>query len=174
MSAVQLVVGLLLMGGGVAVFPYVAKQNRERREALRWPRVPGTVVHNEVVSLPSANDGETGSRARIRYQYQVQGQTLESDRVQWGMQVIDVTDAGAQALSARYPLGAPVQVWVNPNSPAQCALEIAPAKNAMMTYAFAVALLLVGVVLLAASGGGDAPTSPAPEHAPEHAPATSE
>ncbi|MEZ4409685.1 MAG: DUF3592 domain-containing protein [Polyangiales bacterium] len=151
MSAIQSLVGLALTGGGVAMFPYTARLARQRREALSWPKVPGRIVHSELVDVPSNGESAPGTIPRVRFQYQVNGQTLESDRIQWGPQVVDATDGGARALVSRYPLGASVSVLVNPSDPSQAALEVPPAGNTTMYYGLGVGFLVVGLLLLLAS-----------------------
>jgi len=62
----------------------------------------------------------------VLYQYQVQGQTLQGNRIHLGTVIGGI---GAKPTAARYPAGSTHPVYYNPNQPLESALERRAAGN---------------------------------------------
>ena len=99
------------------------------REASRWPSTPGKVVisKSEVrdVSVMDSNraDGrkvEQRNFANITYEYSVNGKKLRNNRVSIGE---DLGNFEVAETIAKYPAGAIVIVYYNPQQPQQAVLE---------------------------------------------------
>lgn len=120
-----------------------------------WPAVQGRVVSSEVVVASQTSGGgtrRTSYRALIKYSYQVGTARFESVRVSfmgWGssagtMQRSDKSAARSDA--NRYPRGAEVKVFYNPQDPSEAVLEPGAShhnRNALIGSSAA----LVGVIV---------------------------
>jgi len=89
-----------------------------------WPRTPGKVIESKVER--SATSSESGSESYrysplVRYTYAVEGKTLESKQIAVG--VISGSEAGAEAVVAKYPVNAQVTVYYHPGRPYLAVLE---------------------------------------------------
>ena len=105
-----------------------------------WPSTMGTVV-NSFLEQRSDSEGTTNYPV-VQYSYQVAGQTYQSSKRAPGM---EVGGTGAGKVIARYPVGAQVMVFYDPQKPSDAVLERnAPAQWLMW--------LLLGVFDLALCG----------------------
>ena len=99
--------------------------SRERgRESLNWIPVEGTIISS---NLELEVDADSAAWiARIKYEYEVNGERFISSGV-----TVDDVNAGAVSLCERrarkhvnrYPVGASVTVYHDPNDPSQSVLE---------------------------------------------------
>lgn len=116
-------ISMLLMGGLI----YTMYKRSKRIETVRlavqsWPSTSGKVLKSSV----ERNAHQTGVslEAVVVYQYEVDGKTYQSQNIKAGNQFMVVVASGQeQAIVARYPVGANVTVYYDPNNPAECALE---------------------------------------------------
>lgn len=88
------------------------------REAQAWPSTEGTVLISEVRD----EGGENGWRAHVRYRYEVAGQVYENSRIAVAVEYGREGLQAHQELAARFPAGANVTVYYNPQNPADAAL----------------------------------------------------
>ncbi len=114
----------LLILGGVGYFLY--KRNQQsgvaRQIAQSWPSTSGRVLMSSVQSEHSSRSHS--SYPVVVYQYEVNGQSYQSQTIKAGEQYLNVRVAGqAQATVARYPIGASVTVYYNLANPADSVLE---------------------------------------------------
>jgi hypothetical protein len=114
----------LLVLGGVGYYLYRRSQQAQvaKETAQVWPGTMGTVLMSSVQSSRTGNS--TSTYPVIVYQYQVNGQTYQSQTIKAGEQYFNVRLSGdAQKTVDRYPIGAQVMVYYNPTSPKDSALE---------------------------------------------------
>jgi hypothetical protein len=104
------------------VVVFRAKASRAVRQKIRaaqdWPSTKGLVLVSEVRD----EGGESGWRAQVVYRYEVGGRVYENSRI---AVAVEYGRQGFQAhrrLAARFPLGAQVVVYYNPQNPADAAL----------------------------------------------------
>lgn len=114
----------ILILGGIGYFLY--KRNQQsvmaRQIAQSWASTTGKVLMSSVQSSHSGNSHST--YPVVVYQYEVNGQTHQSQTIKAGEQYLKVRVMGqAHATVARYPIGANVTVYYNPANPAESALE---------------------------------------------------
>ncbi len=111
------------------------------KASLDWPTVSGTVLSSQVDEDYDSEDGYT-YYPRVTYQYNVDGQVYESDRVFFGAD--NTPEEDAYAIVAQFPAGSMVTVYYNPDKPKQSVLmpgdEYAPGF-----------LIIFGVISLAIS-----------------------
>jgi len=139
---------VLFVGLGVAAIGgyqlYLVWRNRRRAAASQgWPATGGLIVQSEVqkeVSTDSEGDTTTSFIHRLEYEYRVGGQVYRSRQMAFGAAAAYPTAAKAGAAAGRFPPGAGVTVYYNPQRPDQAVLQRAATGQT--------ALLTVGVIFL--------------------------
>lgn len=113
----DVLVAVVMLGGmaaaGLSMVGYSARSAWLARESVGWPTVPGVVVAA----------GERGGRVRVTTAYTVDGQAQQTERI--GFDLFDQPGGRGRhdTLRARYPVGAPVTVYVRPGVPSHAVLE---------------------------------------------------
>lgn len=118
---------ILIFGLGGIYLIYLGFKNQQKARASQgWLLTTGRIVESSV-SQHWSHDSEGGSRlsysAHIRYEYGVSGQTFISSQVAFGPAPSSYRSARAQAEANRYPVGAAVTVYYNPDNPQEAVLE---------------------------------------------------
>jgi hypothetical protein len=102
-----------------AVFLGILYFTRRKMDAVaKWSYVMGT-VRTSTTEYRSSDEGGANYPV-VHYSYQVGGQPYEGYRIAPGGEVGGV---GATKVAARYPVGAHVQVFYNPQKPSEAYLE---------------------------------------------------
>ena len=106
---------------------FLHKRNQQsmtyRQSTQTWHNTTGTVLMSSVQWKRTGNSGST-TYPVVVYQYEVNGQRYQSQRIKAGEQFLNVRIAGqAEATVKRYPIGATVTVYYDPKNPAESALE---------------------------------------------------
>jgi hypothetical protein len=122
----QIAAGVCLLIFGGMLFN-LRRMRSQMQAAKNWDKVEGVITVSEV-DQPSAHvsDDLNDATPIVRYNYRAGGQDLESDRIAIGGQPL-TTRVLAGKLVARYPVGARIDVHVDPNDPKNALLE--PAQN---------------------------------------------
>jgi hypothetical protein len=117
------------------VFGFAA--TRTPGKSKDWPTVTGQVLASTI----TYRSGSRGSRSPypfVMYTYQVAGQQYQSQRIYFGSEV------GGSAMTGvikKYPIGAQIPVYYNPQNPADAVLEhSSPASKV---------LIWIGLILIA-------------------------
>ena len=114
MEVFSLISLLLGLAGGICAIVVQAAQT--------WSSTMGTVLSSSVQTRPTGRSHSTFPV--VVYQYEVNGKTYQSQTIKAGDQFMNIRVIGeAQATVARYPIGASVMVYYNPENPAESALE---------------------------------------------------
>jgi hypothetical protein len=117
--------------------------------AANWPAVEGVIIAS-AVDAPAAHlsDDLNDASAIIRYRYRVGALQLEGDRTRIGGEAL-TTRMLATRMAARYPVGATVDVHVDPADPANAVLD--PAETGTLTGQTALTLTfgIIASVLIA-------------------------
>lgn len=144
----QIAAGVCLLVAGGMVFNLVRMQG-QMRAARDWDKAEGVITVSRV-EQPSehVSDDLNDAIPIIRYRYRAGGQDIESNRIAIGGQPM-MTRVLAGRLIARYPVGARVDVYVDPNDPATALLE--PAQQGNLTTLLAVTIVFgfIAAVLVA-------------------------
>lgn len=118
---------------------------------MDWPRVAGVVRASGVERTEATGTKRRGSLwATVRYEYVVDGQTYEGDRVAYG-DYGSILRSHAEDIVARYPVGAAVTVSYMPNSPEESLLEPGIRLQSFLIPLFGAALLALGITGLVAA-----------------------
>lgn len=113
-----------------------------------WPTTNGTVLFSTVEARRSSSSSggtSTSYYPSVVYQYQVNGQTFQSNQLSMGMRVgLGSYNAVQQRVTENYSPGSVITVYYNPNNPQQAVLEhSAVGGNIMILVAvFIVAILI--------------------------------
>ncbi|WP_441238612.1 DUF3592 domain-containing protein [Bradyrhizobium sp. 930_D9_N1_4] len=149
----QIAAGISVLLFGLMLFNLVRTRAR-MLAAASWDRVEGIITVSRVDQPAShASDDQNDAKPVIRYRYQAGGQELESDQVFVGGQVI-TTRVLAAKLIGRYPVGAHVDVHVDPKQPTEALLEPAAAQNLAALVAFTIVFAVIAATLTAHSLAG--------------------
>jgi uncharacterized protein DUF3592 len=118
-----------------------------------WARTKGEVIASKVIAENlHTDDDDSDCTAAVRYRYVVGQKTYESDRIAFAnaghtMQLL------AQQVVAKYPVGAKVDVFYNPNRPSNAVLEADSGAPAAF-YAAVLVFGSIAAVLVAHSIAG--------------------
>jgi len=135
---------LIVLGAGFSVWSW--ELIADARSSLGWPMTTGTVVQSEVASHDSHSDGKTTRMytAEVHYSYSVNGVRHTSDRVTPG----DSSTSRAsskQEIVGRYPAGARVPVYYDPDRPQSALLEPGPVFITYIPFIFGLLAIVAGV-----------------------------
>jgi hypothetical protein len=117
---------------------------RRRMAAVsQWPSTMGTVSTSYLERRSSSDSGYTNYPV-VQYSYQVSGQAYQGMKIAPGP---EVGGTGAGKVVGRYPAGAQVMVFYNPQNPADAVLETkAPAQWIMWLILIVFDIALCGVI----------------------------
>ncbi|HAV77225.1 MAG TPA: hypothetical protein DCX53_07715 [Anaerolineae bacterium] len=87
-------------------------------KASNWSSTMGTVTLSTIERRRSGKS--TANYPVVHYTYQVMGLGLQGSKIMPGM---EVGGSGAHKVVARYPMGAEVMVYYDPNNPSDAVLE---------------------------------------------------
>jgi hypothetical protein len=141
-----------LMGLAALLMSYAYWRTNSR--AASWPAVPGAISLSGVKEVRSTT-GSGGNRQRVtsfepsvEYTYKINDHSYVGRQIKLGM-TASGSRASAEAVIARYPVGAAVEVHYDPANPGEAAIErstslpLAPLAVALALIAFA--LYMAGV-----------------------------
>jgi hypothetical protein len=104
-----------------AIFLGIIFSTRRKMTAVtQWPSTLGTVLMSTLERRRSANNNGYTNYPVVQYSYQVGGQAYQSTKLAPGP---EVGGSGAGNVVARYPAGAQVMVFYNPQNPSEAVLE---------------------------------------------------
>jgi hypothetical protein len=118
---------------------------RRRMAAVsQWPSTMGTVNASYLERRHSSSDSGSTNYPVVQYSYQVSGQPYQATKLAPGP---EVGGTGAGKVVARYPAGAQVMVFYNPQNPSDAVLETkAPAQWILWLILIIFDVVLCGVI----------------------------
>ena len=118
---------------------------RRRMAAVsQWPSTMGTVNASYLERRHSSSDSGSTNYPVVQYSYQVSGQAYQATKLAPGP---EVGGTGAGKVVARYPAGAQVMVFYNPQNPSDAVLETkAPAQWILWLILIIFDVVLCGVI----------------------------
>jgi hypothetical protein len=123
MSNENIIVGLTICGSLFifdAIFLGIIFFTRRKvTQAANWPSTLGMVTSSRI-EMRSSSEGGSTPYPVVNYSYPVMGQTYQGSKVMPGP---DVGGIGARKVVERYPAGAQVMVYYNPDKPSEALLE---------------------------------------------------
>jgi hypothetical protein len=142
---------LLLFGG---MLFNLLRMRSQMQAASHWDKVEGVITVSRVDQPPAhVSDDLDDATPIIRYRYRIGGQDLESDQVRIGGVPL-MTRVLAGGLVARYPVGAHVDVHIDPNDPKNALLEPTQQSNLGALIALTVVFGVIAATLTAHSIAG--------------------
>ena len=135
--------------GGIGVFViYKAYRTRQQADASQgWPAVRGELTDARV-DRSTDSDGGASYIPRLRYTYQVSGTTFTGDKITFGFHQSYGSEAKAQAVLQRYPVGSNAMVYYNPANPGEAVLERAAGGFGVSLVIGIVFLLIATCIVL--------------------------
>jgi hypothetical protein len=127
---------------GIAMFVWWYLLLQKAKASKGWLLAPGHII-SSMLTRRQDTDGEWKVDAVILYQYTVDGAALKGSRI--GFSGAGV--GGAKASVERYPAGANVEVFYDPQKPSAAVLERKLAGNAMVLPLVGGVLLIAGFVI---------------------------
>ena len=143
---------LLLIAVGAAALLFLWRQGETGRRAESWPQAQGEVLQSGVDTRARRGGGDGGDlheyRALVVYRYSVGGVEHRADNIAfptpgWGRE-----RGAAERTVARYPQGARVTVYYDPQQPGSACLEAGRHWTVWAGMALALAVAAAGVRLL--------------------------
>ena len=138
MNLYVLILGLFI-GSGLATSLWGWIVILRGRKSLSWPSVAGTI---ETSALSSEADALLPA---IKYRYAVAGQTFRST-VEFPSDITPTAEF-ARSYVDKYPVGAHVQVYYDPDRPERATLEPGQRRGDWMILALGIVTTIVGVGL---------------------------
>lgn len=119
-----------------------------------WTRVEGIVIASGVEAPPShASDDLNDATPVVRYRYRMGDREFESDKSRIGGEPM-TTRTHATRLAARYPVGAAVDVHVDPNDPDNAVLDPSQVGNLTAQLMLTLTFGVIAAVLVAHAAAG--------------------
>lgn len=117
--------------------------HRRMAAVRQWPSTMGAVNASYLERRSSSEGGYTNYPV-VQYSYQVSGQAYQGAKIAPGP---EVGGTGAGKVVARYPAGAQVMVFYNPQNPSDAVLETkAPAQWILWLILIVFDIALCGVI----------------------------
>ena len=137
------IIGLVLVILNAVFLGVIFFMRRKMAAVSQWPSTMGTVMMSTIEQRSSSEGGYTDYPV-VQYSYQVGGQAHQSYKLAPGP---EVGGTGARKVVARYPAGAQVMVFYNPQNPSDAVLERkAPAQGLMWFMLILFDCILCGLV----------------------------
>src|SRR5215211_4993315 len=137
------IIGFVLLILNVIFLAIIFFMRRRMATVSQWPSTMGTVNTSYLERRHSSDSGSTDYPV-VQYSYQVGGQAYQGMKVAPGP---EVGGTGASKVAARYPAGAQVMVFYNPQNPSDAVLETkAPAQWLMWLLLIIFDCSLCGVI----------------------------
>ena len=149
----QIAAGIFLLLFASMLFNLLRMRSR-MQAASQWDKIEGVITVSRVDQPPAhVSDDLNDATPVIRYRYRVGGQDLESDQVRIGGIAL-TTRVLAGRLVARYPVGARVDVHIDPDDSKNAVLDPSQQSNLGALIALTVLFGIIATVLTAHSIAG--------------------
>lgn len=137
------IIGFVLLILNAIFLGIIFFMRRKMAAVSQWPSTMGTVLMSNLEARHSSDGGWTNYPA-VQYSYQAGGQAYQGNRIAPGP---EVGGSGAGKVVGRYPAGAQVMVFYNPQNPSDAVLERkAPAQWLMWFLLILFDCILFGLV----------------------------
>ena len=144
----QLAAGLFFLMFAGALFNLIRLRGRIG-EAAVWPAAEGMIIASSVdAPATHVSDDANDATPVVRYRYRVGGREFEGDKVRPGGEPL-TTRTLATRRAARYPVGAVVDVHVDPKDPANAVLDPAETGNLTAQLVFTMMFGIIAAILIA-------------------------
>lgn len=152
----QKLVFLLLLG--IGLFGWEVYSAAKSNEASSWPSTTATITQSEIKKVRKSRRRRGRRRSswsrelHVQYDYYVQGQSYNNNRVAFGNSVSNALDSiGRPNVVDQYPKGKSVTVYYNPDNPKDSVLETELPFSAYIVMVVALIMCTVSAVPLFAT-----------------------
>ena len=114
------IVGCVFMLMNAIFLGILVSTQRKMNAVKSWSTTMGTVTSSYLERRRSSNNRGSTNYPVVHYSYQVGGQAYQSNKIAPGM---EVGGTGAGKVVERYPAGAQVMVFYDPQKPSDAVLE---------------------------------------------------
>jgi len=149
------IIGCACLAGGWYVTERIGKPARAQAAAsTTWPATDGKITHSELErEEQGGNDKKTLFSKDVRYDYVLDGRTLEGNRIWFGDHFSTSDPSAFREAVNRYPVGTAVRVHYDPAEPGVSVLEPGPTWSASLWYLVGIGLMVFGALVLVSSAG---------------------
>jgi len=137
---------LIFIGIGLLLIFIYFRNLAKVRASQAWPAVQGTVIESWVRRTESTDDDGSVSYSyypEIQYQYQVMGSQYQGDKITFGLKSGGNRTKAEKAI-AKYPTGANVTIYYQPDKPENAVLERSITKGLLFS---GILLILLGIFM---------------------------
>jgi hypothetical protein len=113
------IIGFVLIILNVVFLGIIFFMRRRMAVVSQWPSTMGTVLMS-TIERRSSGEGGYSDYPVVQYSYQVNGQAYQSYKLAPGP---ELGGSGARKVVAKYPAGAQVMVFYDPQKPSDAVLE---------------------------------------------------
>jgi len=154
-----IIVCLIFFGIGIGMLVKLAKHYGKLQQSKNWLSTNGKIISSDLDAQISTDDDgyqTTTYLAKVFFTYEVNGNSYESDRVNfdYGMRTSNVRKP--QSVVEQYPTGSDVTVYYDPENPQQSVLE-KRVNGTFTTILVSAVFIAIGVVLAVTSLGVNPP-----------------
>ena len=143
----DLFIGALLVVSGLLGVAFSLRDLTRTAASLRWPSVTGVILESRVGQSPGPWSLSGPWDAIIRYRYRVGDRDYTGNRI--GFLWIDFSTPGrSEGIVANYPVGASVNVSVNPQDPELAVLQAGVHWYAYVSTGALLAIIASGLLLV--------------------------
>ncbi|MBT3200647.1 MAG: DUF3592 domain-containing protein [Phycisphaerales bacterium] len=185
----RIVFGLVFAAVGIGIAIVGVNMLAKANASSAWPSVKGKIVASDVKKSTSSRKRSKGRRkstkyrAIIKYEYTVAETKHTGNQVSFGGSSTSMS--AAKAVASRYPKGADVDVYYDPENPDEAVLETGTSASTYIPLGVGLVFGLIGMFLagqaflakkkssVADPSIGDTMTAPDETYAPPIAGATS-
>ncbi|HEY2411686.1 MAG TPA: DUF3592 domain-containing protein [Pirellulaceae bacterium] len=118
--------GLVFIAVGFGLAWFARRTWKLASASQTWPKTTAKVLKSYVLEsehTDQQNNSVTMYHAQVAYEYEVDGLRYEGKRIQFGGPTASGNIGKAQAITARYPVAAAVDVFYDPVNPSMCTLD---------------------------------------------------
>src|SRR5215207_470284 len=138
------IISFVLIILNVVFLAIIFFMRRRMATVSQWPSTMGTVNASYLERRHSSSDSGSTNYPVVQYSYQVGGQPYQGMKIAPGP---EVGGTGAGKVVERYPAGAQVMVFYNPQNPSDAVLETkAPAQWILWLILIIFDVVLCGVI----------------------------
>jgi hypothetical protein len=139
-------IGIVLLVLNAIFLGIIFSTRRKMAAVSQWPSTLGTVLMSTLERRRSSDNNGYTNYPVVQYSYQVGGQMYQGMKLAPGP---EVGGSGAGSVVARYPAGAQVMVFYNPQDPSEAVLERKASAQWVMWLVLVVAnVMLCGMAAL--------------------------
>jgi len=149
MNIVPTIAGIAFLLFGCYLLTQAKKSLGNARSSTAWPKTRGTITKMNLFGRRLVDGQEIPAKfLKAEYTYTVSEQQYESDKICFYTLVYPETTEFAE----HHPIGATVDVYYNPNNPAESALITGPREGKENSDMFMAGLAITVGIVIAAAG----------------------